>query len=345
MAKTNLCKILAMLFGLGVIGFMVSTIVLAVRVRNQNDELKAMIMVPTAMTTRPRTGKNPCVGTDPKLSNTACMNATIDDVGGTIPPQSGANVTEGYVGKFDTMKPAIPVTTPFFVAGLCPVNVHWHLGTEHTSVGQYDEANGKGPTSIAKRRKLAGKLRKGGQCSLYDKNVEKFTKPFDWQHCVNMEVGQTYEVHWPHSIHGDCGTPNQYQEPFYDGVFCNSATYSGNLTLPFQVGVQAQVFVIVNDESFYYPDLIGGMLVDGEAGQDIAIYTGSTTGTSRDNEVCSVYGPLTWQVDRTCNMVSASSFDKMCADMLSQRDDMSRDLYPHGSRIVVSDDLASLQQP
>merc|ERR1711918_32308 len=111
-----------------------------------------------------------------------------------------------------------------------------------------------------------------------------------------------------------------------------------------KVGVQAQVFTIVNDESYYYPDLMRGMIKDGEFGKDVAIYTGSTTGTSRDNEVCSAYGPITWQVDRKCHMISASTFDKMCADMKSQSDDMSGDLYAHGARITVLNELAADNQ-
>ena len=43
-------------------------------------------------------------------------------------------------------------------------------------------------------------------------------------------------------------------------------------------------------------------------------------------------------------MVSASSFDKMCADMKIQADDMSGDLYPHGSRALVADHLAADNQ-
>ena len=31
----------------------------------------------------------------------------------------------------------------------------------------------------------------------------------------------------------------------------------------------------------------------------------------------------------------------MCADMKAQRDDMSGDLYPHGARELVADDLAA----
>merc|ERR1711862_764013 len=86
----------------------------------------------------------------------------------------------------------------------------------------------------------------------------------------------------------------------------------------------------------YYPNLINGMIVQGDFGQDIAYYTGSSTGTSRDNTICSPYAPITWQVDRKCHIISASSFDKLCADMKNQYDDMSSDLHAHGARVLVS---------
>jgi hypothetical protein len=76
-------------------------------------------------------------------------------------------------------------------------------------------------------------------------------------------------------------------------------------------------------------------------GKEITAYTGSTTGTSRDNTICSAYGPITWHVDRKCHLISASSFDKMCKDMLEQADDMSDDIHPHGSREHVSDTLSA----
>merc|ERR1719487_2629296 len=142
-------------------------------------------------------------------------------------------------------------------------------------------------------------------------------------------------------------TPHQYQYPFYDGVFCHfpfddaTAATATLAMLSKAVGVQAQVFTIVNDESYYYPDLMRGMIKDGNFGSDVAIYTGSTTGTSRNNEICSKYGPITWQVDRKCHLISASSFDKMCKDMLSQRDDMSMDIHPHGSRELVAQHLSA----
>merc|ERR1712086_40131 len=83
--------------------------------------------------------------------------------------------------------------------------------------------------------------------------------------------------------------------------------------------------------------MIRGMIVDADMGMgtDVTYYTGSTTGTSRDNDLCSQYTPITWQVDRKCHMISASSFDKLCYDMKMQRDDMSGDMHAHGARELV----------
>jgi len=310
---------------------------------------------------------NVCAGKKIDLPNIACMIEALDDgadvtemVNPEVGPQAGGNVTAGYNGSLEV--DIVPITQPYYQVGLCPVNVHWHLGTEHYSAGEYDcdfaddhdhremmeDHTMCGPSEIHERRKLAGKVRQGYQCNLYDPEDEKYTKPYEWKYCdETMEVGQTYEVHWPHSAAGACGTPNQYQTPFYDGVFCN-LDMDTLVTLQAQdiasaVGVQAQVFVIVNDEDFYHPDLIKGMIVEPELemGSDIAMYTGSTTGTSRDNTICSTYTPVTWQVDRKCHPISASSFDKMCADMMEQRADMSDDLYAHGSRVLVADHLTA----
>jgi len=313
---------------------------------------------------------NTCAGTKIDLPNIECMIEALDDgsdvTEGVVNPavggQAGGNVTAGYNGEMEV--PVVPITQPYYQVGLCPVNVHWHLGTEHYSAGEYDcEMHHEeddhhremmedmpmcGPSEVHRRRKLAGKARQGFQCNLYDAEDEKFTTPYDWKYCdASMEIGQTYEVHWPHSAAGACGTPNQYQTPFYDGVFCNlDMATLGTLQpqdIASAVGVQAQVFVIVNDEDFYYPDLIKGMIVEPtlDMGSDMAMYTGSTTGTSRDNTICSAYSPVTWQVDRKCHPISASSFDKMCADMMEQRDDMTDDLYAHGSRVLVDDLLVA----
>jgi len=74
---------------------------------------------------------------------------------------------------------------------------------------------------------------------------------------------------------------------------------------------------------------------------DVAYYTGSTTGTTRTNQVCSQYAPITWQVDRKCHVVSASSFDQMCKLMLEQNDDMTADVHAHGARQTVLHSLTA----
>jgi hypothetical protein len=246
----------------------------------------------------------------------------------------------------------VPITGNYADHGLCPVNVHWHLGAEHLSVGQYD-SHGHGPAHDDHHRALEGKegrelsagARQGFQCHHYDSHDTKFTTPYNWQHCTDMEVGATYEIHWPHSAAGSCGTEWQYQTPFYDGVFCRDGIITiAPLNTYEKIGVQGQVFTVVNDESYYYPNLIDGAIMDSTHWVDVGKYTGSTTGTSRDNVVCSRYTPITWQVDRTCHMISASSFDKLCRDMGTKRDDMSGDFHPHGARELVSTHLVADNQ-
>ena len=296
-------------------------------------------------------GDNYCAGTKPTSGwdNIECVTTGIEQAGGDV-TMTTTNGVETFAAG-DITGDSNLITQQFYKKGLCPVNVHWHLGAEHRSTGQFDDAGtvaDRGPSDSAHRKLLATTDSANLRCYHYDATDAKFTTEFDWKHCAGMKVGETYEVHWPHSAFGACATVNQYQTPFYDGVFCNmDATTAASLNSAAQgdiavvgtaqqIGVQSQVFTIVNDESYYYPDLIRGMIVDGDKGTQITAYTGSTTGTTRSNTMCSTYGPISWHVDRTCHMISASTFDKMCADMKAQRDDMSDDLYAHGSREVVN---------
>jgi len=334
---------------------------------NADKELEVQV-VPNP--TKRITGTNPCAGkkdlTD-ALSNSPCFQDVQTQI-----EQSGADISEDFVGELTSG--VTPIREPYFKTALCPVNVHWHLGAEHRSKGQFDE-NGTspenhlvpedenpedtrrlstGPYRLRRRvegaRRLAG-ARYGYACRHYDKDDARFNTEYAWQFCKDMHVGETYEVHWPHSALGACGTPYQYQDPFYDGVFCGIDAEVETLGLSHQtiansVGVQGQVFTVINDEDFFYPNMISGMIVDAEhnMGVDITVYTGSTTGQSRSNTVCSNYAPITWQVDRKCHLISASSFDKLCADMLQMRDDMSGDIHPHGARELVWKNLTANNQ-
>ena len=298
-------------------------------------------------------GPNYCTGAKPTGDAWDNFDCYVDGVA-TLVEQAGGDVTMNadgtFAAAFNDPAGVTPLARPFHQEGLCPVNVHWHLGAEHRSEGEFD-GEGTGPATGGRKLRAGSKVRLGGRCHHYNTADPRFTKAYDWEHCVDMKVGETYEVHWPHSAFGACGTPNQYQTPFYDGVFCalgdGSAILSGAATAHDNVGVQAQVFTVVNDEAYYYPDLIKGAIFTGNGDDwwtDVAYYTGSTTGTSRDNDVCSAYSPITWQVDRKCHMISASSFDKLCADMKAQTDDMTDDLYAHGARVLVSDELAAAQE-
>jgi len=90
---------------------------------------------------------NPCAGRKPidagpgdkYFKNVECVKDGLVQV----LEQAGANVTKGYKGLLDAGNRE-PITDRYDQTDLCPVNVHWHLGAEHLSVGQFDE-KGSGP--------------------------------------------------------------------------------------------------------------------------------------------------------------------------------------------------------
>ncbi len=255
--------------------------------------------------------------------------------------QAGADVTFGSKGK---MKAALtPIQTPYTeVEGMCVVNVHWHLAAEHKNAGTYDIP---GAEWIAKHdggRKPAGGIEAGNFCPGFDASDPKFTTDYEFEHCTNMKVGYTYEVHWPYSNLGMCGTPWQYQSPFMNGVLCKAnagglspadAVASVFDTKSTKIGVQAQVFTVVNDPAYDLPDWDSMKGWNTALAEDVAIYQGSTTGLKDGNKVCtSTGGMVTWQVDRGCHLISAKAFDNLCRIMKEQKSDMSGDVYPHNSR-------------
>lgn len=287
------------------------------------------------------------------------LNGALD-----VLPQAGADVTENAQGTMDAagLKPAgAPATqggtgTSFWKLGLCPVNVHFYLGSNHKSVGQYefadDTQNGQvGGVATGPSNSGFG-LRRGYRSSgpnKYNPADLKYTTPYSFKYCRNVVVGETYEIQWVYSSMGACNTPFQYQTPFSDGVFCRYLRNSGTLgaggasinnkqAFANAIGVESQTFIIVNglhDRSRgfkYYPDLIRGMIRFKSQGQSFTYYTGSLTGGIRNNTWCSSFAPITWHVDRRAHEITAESFDKLCSDMLDQSDDMSADIAPKSAR-------------
>lgn len=131
---------------------------------------------------------------------------------------------------------------------------------------------------------------------------------------------------------GNCQDDDwRIQSPFTGGVFCGNPDFV--VTDPQQVagavGVQAQVFTIVNTDDdeypeFSFPDLFYGMANDQSRGigTHLTAYTGSTTGASFAHDLdpaetrpCDDISHISWQVDRVCHLVSAQSLDNYCKTM------------------------------
>merc|ERR550539_12337 len=72
-----------------------------------------------------------------------------------------------------------------------------------------------------------------------------------------------------------------------------------------KIGVQAQVFVVVNDDAYDYPEWDALYSWNDHLAEDVAIYQGSTTGLNDGHAVCrGTGGAVTWQVDRGCHKIS-----------------------------------------
>lgn len=190
-----------------------------------------------------------------------------------------------------------PVETHFNEAGMCVVNVHWHLGAEHKNVGTYDidgeewmEQHGKTKPKAHGANVVPGHgygygnvkgavplgehddIDPGNFCPGYDEALllrspacAQLRTAQLWRGVSSLvccsptplrmirrgqlsttgstaptcdmqpspppskepsltysrtcrHVGFTYEIHWPHSSLGACGTPWQMQSHFMDGA-------------------------------------------------------------------------------------------------------------------------------
>ena len=337
---------------------------------NNNAAATTDPYMPSFLTGARGFGNNPCIDS----TGQAPLRADLGDIEcENAGAQSATDVTKGAPGTRD---PALAPIADYNDMGMCTVNVHWHIGAEHRSEGQYDEAaafdHPNKDTYAGSHRRLAsadGGMRIGHMCTkgkeLWEandasvRNSDGSVKEYDWKYCKDMHVGLTYEFHWPHSSLGACQTPWQYQYHFLDGVLCGAtqggvdiataAALLGDKT--HGIGVEGQVFTIVNggDADAKRPtwDVLNGW--DRQSAKDVAYYQGSTTGDAVQSgahagDKCRGTGDLvTWHVDRECHTLEASTMDEMCRRMLViSADDMSPDVIPHGARDTV---VASLTDP
>merc|ERR1719498_1660259 len=242
---------------------------------------------------------------------------------------------KGYThyGENPCLDPAIAPIVDYNDKGMCTVNVHWHIGAEHRSGGQYDETaefdHPNKDTYAGSHRRLAsadGGMRIGHMCvkgkELWEakdpsvRNTDGSVNEYDWKYCKDMHVGLTYQYH------------------FLDGVLCGAtmgnldiATAAGALTSDppgAYIGVEGQVFTIVNGmggEAIRPTwDVLNGW--ERQSATDVAYYQGSTTGDAFQSganagDKCRGTGDLvTWHVDRECHTLEASTMDEMCRRML-----------------------------
>merc|ERR1711862_620701 len=115
--------------------------------------------------------------------------------------------------------------------------------------------------------------------------------PYVFQHCKGVvEVGKSYEVQYVHSSAGYSQaelTADPSLDLMDDGLL---RAANGRGLLNPTIAVQAKVFHIVRDSATPNEMLHGW---GNSAPADAAMYTGSTTGPSYNNEICSPYA-VTW---------------------------------------------------
>jgi len=233
-------------------------------------------------------------------------------------------------------------------------NVHYHLGAEHKSDAYKLDADSKAYDAKKTRRlevdeeiedddlenrmqpagarRLATNPRPGFMCSATGLTAAEKTA-YTFQYCKNVEVGKTYEIHYVHSsaaTHLPAAAASGKHDSMNDGL---GGAANGRGQLNPMVVVQGLVVQITNDAQ---APVVNDMLHnwDGFAtGRDAVMYSGSTTGPSHTNAICSPY-IITWHVDKRCNKISAKSFDNFCK-MMKDQHKLDADLAPHGSRIIL----------
>ncbi|CAE7598336.1 unnamed protein product [Symbiodinium natans] len=245
----------------------------------------------------------------------------------TAEPQTPRDLSTGATGS---MVPKAATLTDAQANFLPLVNVHFHLGAEHKSDAYNNDTDAMAYDAASSGRRLASNPRPGFMCPT-DTLTDAQMTPYTFQHCTgDVQVGKSYEVHY---VHSSAGTDNDASDGMNADLLADGlgGAANGRGLLNPMVVVQGQIYQIVNGGPTVN-DLLHGWTVVGH--NNSVMYSGSTTGQSHDNSVCSPY-VITWHVDKDCHQVSPESFDNLCKQMKDLYG-MSVDLAPHGSRILVS---------
>lgn len=186
-------------------------------------------------------------------------------------------------------------------------NIHFHRNAEHKSAEYSTFVKDGSNSGWACQEPAAGRLSK---------------KHAEYNGCEGIAEGDTIEVHWVHTT-CDINTPGV--KPLGGGLNACLTTMCPNP----QLKVVAQVFVLQkNGELKFAESPISH-------NDPTVVYSGSTTGTSWNNNHCSPL-QVTWDVKKTCDTLDIDDFSKWCSN------NKYKDNHAHGVReLVTSEALLS----
>ncbi|CAJ1397825.1 unnamed protein product [Effrenium voratum] len=243
-------------------------------------------------------------------------------------PQAPRNVSCGFVGeKKARVKPLDSDSVIKFIQ----CNLHFHLGAEHLSAGEYDLDSP--PPGTEK----ASTVTPGKFCSVCDIPPVQL-EPYEFEYCKNVSVGNTYEFHWVFSTGAPLVGLRDDGEEGQLGITDGLGGALNRTNNP-KVIVRGQACRIINNASLDTEAKIEADYADfltqwrtPPAGQGVR-YMGSTTGDAFNDEVCSPI-EVNWHMDTKCCTLSAQAFDRTCKAMYDEG--LRDDLKPKGSRAPVS---------
>jgi len=186
-------------------------------------------------------------------------------------------------------------------------NIHFHRNAEHKSAAYSTFVEDGSNSGWACQEPAAGRLSE---------------KHAEYNGCQGIAEGDTIEVHW---VHTTCDIETEGVTPMGGGLSACLTTICANP----QLKVVAQVFVLEKNGKLKFTD---SLISNNEPS---VVYTGSTTGTSYNNNHCSEF-QVTWDVKKSCESLDIDDFSKWCSN------NEYKDHHAHGVReLVTSETLLS----
>ena len=216
-------------------------------------------------------------------------------------PQSPRDIDKAAGGN-----PVIFEKAPV-IADMNICNVHFHRNAEHKSADYSTFVKDGDNSGWACKEPAAGRLS--------EKHAEH-------NGCEGIAEGDTIEVHW---VYTTCDTETHGVKPMGEGLNACMTTMCPNP----QLRVVAQVFVLEKDGKLKFSE------TPLKHNDPTVVYTGSTTGTTWNNNHCSPL-QVTWDVKKTCDTLDIDDFSNWCSN------NKYKEKHGHGVRdLVTSEKLLS----